>query len=33
MYMMDINFIGDGNKFASGVLQYFLHHLELYLLK
>ena len=24
MYMMDVNFIGDDNKFASGVLQYFI---------
>jgi hypothetical protein len=25
MYMMDVNFITDNNKFASGILQYFLY--------
>lgn len=22
MYMIDVNFIGDNNKYASGILQY-----------
>lgn len=23
MYMIDVNFVGDQNKYASGILQYF----------
>lgn len=33
MYMIDVNFVGDQNKYASGILQYFYHKKDHYLLR